>query len=93
MSKMQSYSFWSKCILTEINCTCQDILFVDVSSAFNLIQHHILADKLIYDFNLVNQIVAWIVEFLSCRRQCVFVNGKCSDMRLLCLTPSRHHVH
>ena len=58
------------------------ILFADFSSAFNLMQPHILAHKLIYDFNLGNQLVAWIVGFLSCRRQCGFVIGKCSDMRL-----------
>ena len=58
------------------------ILFADFSSAFNLMQPHILAHKLIYDFNLGNQHVAWIVDFFSCHPQSVFVNGKFSDMRL-----------
>ena len=34
------------------------ILFADFSSAFNLMQPHILAHKLISDFNLGNQLVA-----------------------------------
>ena len=41
------------------------ILFADFSSAFNLMQPDILAHKLISDFNLGNQLVAWIVDFLS----------------------------
>ena len=57
------------------------IPFADFSPAFNLMQPHTLAHKLIVDFNLRNQPVARIVDFLSCRRQCVFVHGKCSDMR------------
>lgn len=74
------------------------ILFADFSSAFNLMRPHILSQKLIYDFNPGNQLVAWIFDFLSCRRQCVFVNGKCSVMRLThtgspqgcCLSPLVH---
>ena len=58
------------------------ILFVDFSSAFNLMQPHILAHKLISDFSLGDQLVAWSVDFFSCRPQSVFVNGKFSDMRL-----------
>ena len=58
------------------------ILFADFSSAFNLMQPHILAHKLISDFNLGNQLVDCIVDFLSCRPRSVFVNGKFSDMRL-----------
>ena len=45
------------------------ILFADFSSAFNLMQPQILAHQLISDFNLGNQLVAWIVDFLSCRPQ------------------------
>ena len=58
------------------------ILIADSSSAFNLMQPHILAHKLISDFNLGKQLVAWIVDFLSCRPQSVFVNGNFFDMRL-----------
>ena len=59
-----------------------NILFANFSLAFNLMQPHILAHKLISDFNLGNQLVAGIVDFLSCRSQSVFVNRTFSDMRL-----------
>ena len=64
-------------------------------------QPYVLAHKLISDFNLGNQLVAWIVDFLSSRPQSVFVNGKFSDMRFthrlapgfLSLTPPIHLAH
>ena len=49
-------------------------IYIYYVSTFNLMQPHILAHKLIYYFNLENRFAAWIVDFLSCRRQCVFVN-------------------
>ena len=70
---MQSYLFWTKHIFT---------FSLPIFIAFNLMRPRVLAHKLIYDFNLGNQLVACIVDFLSCRCHCVFVNGKCSDMRL-----------
>ena len=97
---MLSYSFWTVSHL-EKPTTHAKILVANFSLAFNLMQPRILAHKLVNDFNLANQLVAWIVDFLFCRCGCVFVNGKCAGVRLThtrspegyCLTPSIHPVH
>ena len=53
-------------------------LFVDFSSAFNTIQPHILARKLLSTFNLDAGMVKWILDFLTCRPQAVRANGALS---------------
>ncbi|KAI2650245.1 RNA-directed DNA polymerase from mobile element jockey [Labeo rohita] len=53
-------------------------LFVDFSSAFNLLQPYILADKLITNFGLDFNLVGWILDFLRDRTQRVRVNGSLS---------------
>ncbi len=53
--------------------------FIDFSSAFNTIQPHLLADKLIHFFNLDLNLVGWILDFLTVRSQCVRVNGSFSN--------------
>ena len=60
------------------------ILFADFSSAFNTIQPHILANKLVSYFSLDNQLVLWIIDFLTNRLQRVFVNGCLSELSLTC---------
>ena len=55
------------------------ILFADFSSAFNTVQPHVLIQRLISDFNIQHQLVFWILDFLTCRQQRVFVNGLFSD--------------
>jgi len=47
------------------------ILFADFSLAFYLMQLQILAHKLTCDSSLGNHLLAWIVDFLLCHRQCV----------------------
>ena len=54
-------------------------LFIDFSSAFNTIQPHLLAEKLISLFNLDFNLVGWILDFLTNRSQCVRVNGSLSN--------------
>ena len=60
------------------------ILFTDFSSAFNTIQPHILANKLVSYFGLDNHLVLWIIDFLTNRLQRVFVNGCFSELSLTC---------
>ena len=55
------------------------LLFVDFSSAFNTIQPHILASRLLEQFNLGFNLVGWIVDFLTERTQRVRVNGVLSS--------------
>ena len=49
------------------------ILFIDFSSAFNTIQPHVMVQKL-KDLNVRNGIIAWVLEFLTNRRQNVRLN-------------------
>ena len=58
------------------------LLFADFSSAFNLMQPHILLHKLTSSFNLAPQLVLWIADFLSNRSQHVFVNGHFSNLMI-----------
>ena len=60
------------------------ILFTDFSSAYNAIQPHILANKLVSYFSLDNHLVLWIIDFLTNRLQRVFVNGCFSELSLTC---------
>ena len=55
------------------------LLFTDFSSAFNLMQPHLLLKRLITDFNLPHQVVLWLLDFLTNRKQRVSVNGCVSD--------------
>lgn len=59
--------------------TSARLLFADFSSAFNTLQSHILAKKL--TFNLENQFVLWLLDFLTNRSQKVGVNNILSDLR------------
>ena len=59
-------------------------LFADFSSAFNTIQSHILANKLVSQFSLDNHLALWIIDFLINRSQRDFVNGCFSELSLTC---------
>ncbi len=64
----------------ESPATHAHLLFLDFTSAFNTIQPHILASKLLSYFNLCPSIVGWIVDFLTDRSQRVRVNSALSDV-------------
>ena len=59
--------------------TLARLLFIDFSSAFNTIQPHVLALRLLEHFNISNNLVGWILNFLTDRTQKVRVNGTVSD--------------
>ncbi|CAM4658728.1 unnamed protein product [Leuciscus chuanchicus] len=63
----------------EIPSTSARLLFADFSSAFNTMQPHILAEKLITRFHLNHQLILWIIDFLTNRSQRVLVNHTLSD--------------
>lgn len=54
------------------------VLFVDFSSAFNTIQPHLMVQKLLR-LNVKAPIVAWLLDFLTCRTQYVKLNSVVSD--------------
>ncbi len=55
------------------------IMFFDFSSAFNTIQPHVLADKLML-FNLHSTTIRWILDYLLNRPQFVRLGNRMSDM-------------
>ena len=56
------------------------ILFIDFSSAFNTIQPHLLANKLLH-FSVEPSLVLWIVRFLVDRTQNVVFQSSMSSLR------------
>ena len=56
------------------------ILFIDFSSAFNTIQPHLLANKLLH-FSVKPSLVLWIVRFLVDRTQNVVFQSSMSSLR------------
>ena len=55
------------------------VLFIDFSSAFNTIQPHVMVQKL-KNLNVRNDIIAWVLEFLTLRRQYVKLNDSLSEL-------------
>ena len=54
-------------------------LFINFSSAFNTIQTHLMAEKLIV-LNVNPNLIAWILDFLTGRPQYVVLNSAISTM-------------
>lgn len=55
------------------------LLFADFSSAFNKMQPHILIERLANEFQVPNQLLLLLLNFLTDRTQRVFVNGQLSQ--------------
>lgn len=53
-------------------------IFIDLTKAFDLVDHYILLDKL-YSIGLSEQSVLWFNSYLHLRRQCVLFNGALSQ--------------
>ncbi|XP_039459779.1 uncharacterized protein LOC116320226, partial [Oreochromis aureus] len=60
------------------------LLFADFSSAFNTLQPHILATKLSTRFHLDDQLILWILDFLTNRTQEFRVNNSLSGLHSTC---------
>jgi len=61
--------------------TSARLLFADFSSAFNTLQPHILANKLSSSFHLDDQLILWLLDFLTHRSQRLHVNNIFSDIQ------------
>ena len=60
------------------------LLFVDISKAFDSINHKVLLDKLKH-MGMSERSLQWFKSYLAERRQCVFVNGQTSETQWMTL--------
>lgn len=57
-------------------------IFIDLTKAFDLVDHYILLDKL-YNIGLSEQSILWFSSYLHYRRQCVIVNDSFSQFVIM----------
>src|ERR1700678_3473866 len=55
-----------------------DMIFLDFAKAFDTVSHDLLIHKL-KRFNISPQVVSWVTDFLSGRKQRVLLSGAFSD--------------
>ena len=53
---------------------------LDQSSAFDVVDHQILLDRLEHAFELTGRVLDWIKSYLSFRSMYVFFNGNASSV-------------
>ena len=72
---LEVIDFWTK-ILDEGHAL--DVIYLDFSKAFDTVPHQRLLRKLI-NYGIRGNVLGWIQDFLSDRRQRVMVSGSCSN--------------
>lgn len=60
------------------NCCCI-LVMLDLSSAFDVIDHQILFQRLKHSYGITGSALAWIKSYLCDRRQCVAVGSELSE--------------
>jgi hypothetical protein len=55
------------------NNACVILLMLDLSSAFDVIDHDILFDRLQYSFGISGSALSWIRSYLTDRSQCISI--------------------
>ena len=56
-----------------------DIIYLDFSKAFDCVPHNLLLYKLRMQFGISNELLDWILSYLTSRSQRVLIDGKMSD--------------
>ena len=59
------------------------VLYLDLSSAFNTLQLHLLFNKIISEFKLESDLALWVLEFLVGRPEQVRVNDTMSSVKVV----------
>ena len=54
---------------------CVYIVFLDLIAAFDTVDHNVFLAQMLIDYSIGGEVVDWIHEYLSGRKQCVQVNG------------------
>lgn len=54
--------------------------YIDLSKAFDTIDHHVLLNRLYRDYVIVEQALAWISSYLTARRHFVQFGTACSQL-------------
>ena len=56
------------------------LTLLDLSSAFDTIDHHILFKLLLNEFNILGNVLLWLVSYLSSHSQTVMMKKRSSDL-------------
>ena len=70
-------------LILEDDKTHARVLYLDMSSAFNTLQPHLLFKKLISEFKLESELALWVLNFLVGRPQQVQVNNTTSSVKVV----------
>ena len=65
------------------NNACVILLMLDLSAAFDVIDHDILFDRLQYSFGISGSALSWIRSYLTDRSQCVSIGSVHSENMVL----------
>lgn len=71
-------------IVAALDQKCRAVLvMLDLSAAFDVIDHDILFKRLDYSYGVTGDALRWIQSYLSDRRQCVAIGSATSDDKIL----------
>jgi hypothetical protein len=74
---LEALNIWTEALSHNIP---MDIIFLDYAKAFDTVPHKRLINK-IKSFGISGEVLEWITQFLTGRRQCVKVNNTKSDWK------------
>ena len=71
-------------ILTSIDSkNCVALLLLDLSAAFDTVDHAVLLDRLEHRFGIKGKALQWIISYFANRKQSVIIDGEKSEERIL----------